>query len=356
MTFDLNRRGFLAVSLASGAVAAGALPIAPGSAGAAGMPSSFTPLSQVTGTVTPTPVCFAPAGLRPLSGTTRIAVGNRRLSLARLDRAPQRQANVVFELARNGADPALRAGGCDRALGQMHAADWQGVALTDLLDLATADPQATVLVHGLDGTVAIPVWKAADDVMLATAMNGAPVGDWHGGPVRLVVPGWEGALWMRGVLAIELSPDRWTAAAAAGKPTDGLHASRAARWSHVLSVNSVVTSPSVSSPIRAGRARIEGLAWSGTGSVAALDVTVDGGRHWQAASVTPSGNRGARQRFVLQIDWDGQPLTVALRATDTSGAAQPNARSPILASARAAGRHVNAIQPWPVRAAGRVTL
>ena len=134
---------------------------------------------------------------------------------------------MVFELARNGADPALRAGGCDRALGQMHAADWQGVALTDLLDLAAADPQATVLVHGLDGTVAIPVWKAADDVMLATAMNGAPVGDWHGGPVRLVVPGWEGALWMRGVSAIELSPDHWTAVLRrASRPTGCTPAAR----------------------------------------------------------------------------------------------------------------------------------
>lgn len=362
MTLDLNRRGFLAASLATGAVAAGVVPLTAGRVRAAGMPPRFTPLSQMTGTVTPTPLCFAPAGLSPQAGSSRLTVEGRRVTLRQLARAPQRQANVVFELAGNGADPAAGAGGCDVALGQMHAADWQGVALSDLIDLRGRDADAAVLVHGLDGTVALPAWKAADDVMIATAMNGAPVGDWHGGPLRLVVPGWEGALWMRGVSAVELSAGRWaaataaTAATAGGKPTDSLHASRGGRWSHVLAVNSVVTSPSRSTALRPGAARIEGLAWTGAGSVAAVDVTLDGGRHWQAARVTAAGNRGALQRFVLEVRWDGRPLTVASRATDSTGATQAPAGAWALAPARLAGRHVNEIRTWSVGSDGRVIL
>ena len=354
MKIDLNRRGFLAASLASGAVMAGGSALAAGRAAGEGLPPRFTPLSRMDGTATPTDLCFAPAGMRPAAGPRAVAVAGRRLSLDTLGRAPQRRANVVLELAGNGADRALRAGDCDLALGQMHAADWRGVALTQVLDLSVADPDQSVLVHGLDGTVSLPVWKAADDVLLGLAMNDAPVNDWHGGPVRLVVPGWEGAMWMRGVRSLELSSDPWQPSVASGKVTDGLHPRRGGRWAHRLGVNSVITAPSRVQALSRGRTELTGLAWTGTGTVAAVDVSVDGGQHWQAARLDPSRNRGAIQRFRLTFQWDGGTMTLASRATDTSGATQPTGDSPLLASAWAAGRHVNAIQTWAVAPDGRV--
>ena len=163
-------------------------------------------------------------------------------------------------------------------------------------------------------------------------------------------------MWMRGVSAIELSPQPWSADLAGGKLTDGLHPSRGARWAHVLGVNSVVTSPSVKAGLRRGRGTIEGLAWTGAAAVVAVDVTVDGGRTWQPATLTRPANRGALQRFSLTLDWDGRPLRVASRATDSGGATQPDPLSPILTAAWAAGRHVNAIQSWNIGQNGRVLL
>ncbi len=68
---------------------------------------------------------------------------------------------------------------------------WSGVLLRDLLDHVGADPNAPAVAFGsADGvyTESLTMEQARrDDVMVALAMDGEPVSNDHGGPVRLYV-------------------------------------------------------------------------------------------------------------------------------------------------------------------------
>jgi DMSO/TMAO reductase YedYZ molybdopterin-dependent catalytic subunit len=87
--------------------------------------------------------------------------------------------------------------------------EWKGVATRDLLDLVMPKPEAThVMLTSYDGyTTNLPLADfAAEDAILATAWEGAPLSAEHGGPMRLVVPHlyfWKSAKWLS---RIELLP------------------------------------------------------------------------------------------------------------------------------------------------------
>jgi DMSO/TMAO reductase YedYZ molybdopterin-dependent catalytic subunit len=72
-------------------------------------------------------------------------------------------------------------------------ARWQGVRLDELLAEAGVDPAAEQLVSTVGRRVDVwyPVSAVTDgrDALLAVAMNGEPLPDQHGYPVRMVVPG-----------------------------------------------------------------------------------------------------------------------------------------------------------------------
>ncbi|WP_377292104.1 sulfite oxidase-like oxidoreductase [Rhizobium sp. SG2393] len=80
---------------------------------------------------------------------------------------------------------------------------WQGVSTHDLLDRAMPAENAThVLLTSFDGyTTNLPLVDfAADDAILATHWEGAPISTEHGGPMRLIVPHlylWKSAKWLR---------------------------------------------------------------------------------------------------------------------------------------------------------------
>lgn len=85
--------------------------------------------------------------------------------------------------------------------------DWRGVLANELLVLAQPKEHAKfVTLHGYDGyTTNLPLEALLDDdVMVAHSVFGLPLGNEHGGPVRMIVPkryAWKGAKWLK---AIEL--------------------------------------------------------------------------------------------------------------------------------------------------------
>jgi sulfite oxidase len=85
-------------------------------------------------------------------------------------------------------------------------AEWTGVPLADLLKKADLKPSAKYTAHyaadlHLSGDAGKPtisrgvrLEKAMDpNTLIVWAMNGKPLPNIHGGPVRLVVPGWAGS-------------------------------------------------------------------------------------------------------------------------------------------------------------------
>ena len=79
---------------------------------------------------------------------------------------------------------------------------WHGVSFVDLAALANPSPQAThILCHGYDGyTTNLSLAEALKpDVVIAYGVDGKPLAQEHGGPVRMVTPqlwAWKGAKWI----------------------------------------------------------------------------------------------------------------------------------------------------------------
>jgi DMSO/TMAO reductase YedYZ molybdopterin-dependent catalytic subunit len=182
----------------------------------------------------------------------------------------------------------------------------------------------------------VPLAKALDPhTLLAFGMNGEPLPFLHGGPLRLVVPGWPGSLsqkwltriWVRdrehdGPGMTGLSYRVPLAPLAPG--ADGTGATL--RVLESMQVRSIVSHPADGASYRAGTPRIEvrGAAWAGDDGVAAVDVTIDGGATWTAARLAPPRNPFDWVRWTAEITvpTDGF-YELHARATDTRGRAQP---------------------------------
>ena len=81
---------------------------------------------------------------------------------------------------------------------------WEGVLVSDLLELAGVSPEAKhVMAHCFgDYTTNVPLDLALSEGLLAHRQNGAELGKDHGWPLRLIIPsryGWKSAKWVNGI-------------------------------------------------------------------------------------------------------------------------------------------------------------
>src|SRR5690606_25789038 len=126
----------------------------------------------------------------------------------------------------------------------------------------------------------LPLEKALDDCLLAFKMNGEALRPEQGYPLRLVVPGWEGNIWIKWIRRIEVGDKPWPAREETGQYTDHLADGRARRLPVGMDAKSVITNPSPQAPLRfRGPNVLTGIAWSGRGAMTRVDVTLDGGRN-----------------------------------------------------------------------------
>ncbi|MFD1212951.1 sulfite oxidase [Arthrobacter sp. GCM10027362] len=156
------------------------------------------------------------------AGSWRLRIGGavRRpleFTLAQLQAREQRTLAVTLECAGNGRSLLKpRPIGQPWLHGGVGTAEWTGTPLAPLLEEAGVEPDAVDIVftgadRGIQGgeeqdyARSLPVSEAlSPDVLLAYAMNGAPLPPQHGFPVRLVVPGWYGMAsvkWLAGIEA-----------------------------------------------------------------------------------------------------------------------------------------------------------
>ena len=141
-----------------------------------------------------------------------------------------------------------------------------------------------VYVEGADASSngrSIPMEKALDDVLVAFKANGEALRKEHGYPVRLVVPGWEGNMWVKWLRRIEVTAQAIESREETSKYTDTLADGTSRKWTWVMDAKSVITSPSPQAPITHGHGPlvITGLAWSGRGAITGVDVSLDGGKN-----------------------------------------------------------------------------
>jgi sulfane dehydrogenase subunit SoxC len=185
--------------------------------------------------------------------------------------------------------------GCQFTHGMIHNVVYTGVPLRLLLEEAGVRTNAAwILPEGADAsamTRSIPLEKALDDCLVATHMNGERLRPEQGYPIRLVVPGWEGNMWVKWLRRIEVGDQPWHHREETSKYTDLLEDGNARRFTWVMDAKSVITNPSPQAPITHGPGPtvITGVAWSGRGTIPRVDVTLDGGMNWHQARM--SGRR-----------------------------------------------------------------
>jgi sulfane dehydrogenase subunit SoxC len=215
-----------------------------------------------------------------------------------------------------------------------------------------------LLAEGADSAAmnrSIPLAKALDDCLVAYRMNGEMLRPEQGYPARLVVPGWEGNVWVKWLRRLKLGDEPWFAREETSKYTDLMESGKARQFTFVMDAKSVITSPSPQAPLRSkGFTVISGLAWSGRGKIVRVDVSLDGGKNWREAKLDGLVLDKAVTRFYAETEWTGQELLLQSRAIDETGYVQPSKAE--LRKVRGVNSiyHNNGIQTWHVKPDGEV--
>ncbi|WP_370212964.1 sulfite dehydrogenase [Roseovarius sp.] len=329
---------------------------------------NFTPIHALDGTITPQGCAFE----RHHSGAIELRKQDYRLMINGLVNRPlvftyedlerfPRENHVYFcECAANsGMEWAgAQLNGAQFTHGMIHNMEYTGVPLRTLLEEAGFDASAKwVYVEGADASSngrSIPMDKALDDVFVAFKANGEALRKEHGYPVRLVVPGWEGNMWIKWLRRIEVLNAPVESREETSKYTDTLADGTSRKWTWEMDAKSVITSPSPQSPITHGTGPlvITGLAWSGRGAITRVDVSKDGGITWETARLAKPGERMAMSRFYLDTDWDGSEMLLQARAMDETGYIQPTKDQLREVRGENSIYHNNGIQTWWVKPNG----
>ena len=205
-------------------------------------------------------------------------------------------------------------------------------------------------------TRSIPLAKALDDCLVAYRMNGEMLRPEQGYPARLVVPGWEGNIWVKWLRRLKLGD----AAVVRARGDLEIHRPDGERQSAPVHLRD---GREVGDHRRRRRRRrcahkgftvISGLAWSGRGRIARVDVSLDGGRNWREARIDGLVLDKAVTRFYAETEWNGGEMLLQSRAIDETGYVQPTKAE--LRKVRGVNSvyHNNGIQTWLVKPDGEV--
>ena len=334
--------------------------------------SSYTPLQELTGTITPSDLHFERhhAGipmLDPERHTLTIhGMVDRPLTftMAELRRFPQVVRTYFIECSGNGR-AAYYAPKPDmtpqRIAGMVSTSEWTGVPLATLFREVGVQPAAKwFLAEGGDACLlsrSVPVEKALDDALIVWAQNGEALRPAQGYPLRLLLPGWEGNINVKWLRRLELGAGPWMTRWETSKYTDPLPDGRARIFSFEMDAKSVITAPATPGTLAArGWHPISGLAWSGRGRITRVEVSTDGGATWRDANLVGPSLAKSTVRFEQMWDWQGEEAVLLSRATDEAGFVQPTRSALVAARGIGTDYHFNPILGWKVERSGLVTF
>jgi sulfite oxidase len=254
--------------------------------------------------------------------------------------------SAVLECAGNG-----RAGfmppteGLQWTTGAVACGRWTGVRLRDVLafcgilqdavytghhsrDLMTDGSGRPALSRGL------PIAKAiAPDTLLAFALNDEPLSLLHGGPLRVVAPGYPGSAWQKWLDRIEVRDKVHDGEKMNGTnyrlprhPVSAQFHGDSADYAIIeeMPVKAMLTHPQEGFVAMDDRLAVRGFAWGGSAPVTLVEVSLDGGQTWTPSALEPATERYAWQRFTQDLTGlKPGALEIMARATDAAGRSQP---------------------------------
>jgi len=330
---------------------------------------SFTPLQDLDGIITPNGLCF----VRHHGGGADIDPARHRLmihgmvgkplvlTVDDLKRFPSQSRIHFLECPANGGMEwrGAQMQGVQFTHGMLHCCEWTGVKLSVLMHEAGVKPQAKwMLAEGADAaamTRSIPIEKALDDVMVAWSQNGERIRPENGYPVRLIVPGWQGNVNVKWLRRLKFGDRPWFTREETSKYTDLMRNGKARMFPYVLEAKSVITNPCPEKSLKSrGFVEVSGLAWSGRGKIARVDVSFDGGVNWHTAALQEPVLSKCLTRFRIPWSSAGQTAFLQSRAIDETGYVQPTIAQLRAVRGVNAVYNKNAIQTWRVNADGTV--
>ena len=253
------------------------------------------------------------------------------VSLDEIRSLPSHSMVVTLECAGNGRrflEP--KAPGEQWGLGAVGTATWTGASLRDLLT-RVAIPPGTVelLFRGADEGVpkdlerrigyerSLPIDVALrENVFVAYLMEGQPIPSEHGGPLRLIVPGWYGMAsvkWLERITFLDapfagfFQKDRYVLE---GRPLRSIEP------------RAVITSPAEGADVQAGSVEVRGYAWSGHAPPERVELS-HGGRRLASTTLPPDAAPYAWRSFSFTVSLDPGDHALVARATDRRGNTQP---------------------------------
>jgi sulfite oxidase len=269
-----------------------------------------------------------------------------KLSLADLKAMERVTVTAVLQCSGNGrGNFRPRVPGVQWEKGAVGNARWTGVRLADLLKKAGVKTQGKFLVlRGADQpllaatprfTRSIPIEKALHpDTILAYEMNGEPLPQLHGFPLRAITPGWVGDDWVKWLSYLKVQEHAFdgfffkVAYRVPNHPVKPGEKVDPAKTSPLteMPVKSLIATPAMGATLAKRPVLVQGVAWSGGGAhVKRVEVSADDGHSWQDAELF--GEEAGPYAW-RQWRWTWTPVTTGptrlrSRATDERGNTQP---------------------------------
>jgi DMSO/TMAO reductase YedYZ molybdopterin-dependent catalytic subunit len=260
------------------------------------------------------------------------------LTLAELKKAPQVDAVHTLECAGNGRGlyKLPNTAGTQWERGAVGTARWSGPLLSTLLYRAELKPEAKhIWFEAADRAPmpdvppflrSIPIEKALQDTLLALRMGGSALPRLHGGPARVIVPGWFGMASTKWVTRIRVE----------AAPSDNHWIARGYRYVYPgedpanappvqeMKVKSIITWPLEGSRLPGGSVQFTGFAWGGPSGVRLVELSVDDGKSWRPVFLDEETSPTAWRAWSLDLPVDPHRQTTAMvRAFDGNGQQQP---------------------------------
>ena len=325
-----------------------------------------TPAHLLDDDITPVGLLFARnTGTMPLPTASEVAAWT--LAIDGCARTPQRWTigglqrqfetvtrTAVLECAGNGRaffpEPA---GTVLWRHGAAGCVAWTGVRLGDLLRACEPTSDAVYTGHHspdmrFDGrgpalSRGLPIAKAlAPETLVAWAINGAPIPPLHGGPLRIVAPGFPGSAsqkWIRRIEIRDCEHDgermlnlHYRLPRAPVRPLGPGERYDEAQFEVItdVPVRAVITAPHDDFAAPAGAPlAVRGHAWSGHTPLKKVELSIDGGGSWRPTVLGPLPDTFAWRRFTATLaPPPAGPVEIIARASDADGRAQPLTSAP----------------------------
>jgi sulfane dehydrogenase subunit SoxC len=244
--------------------------------------------------------------------------------------------------------------------GLLSCAEWTGASLKEVLgEVGVKSAARWMLAEGADAgamTRSIPIEKVFDDALLVYAQNGERLRPEQGYPLRLLLPGYEGNTNVKWLRRLKFGAEPWQTREETSTYTWIMPDGVTRQFNFVMEAKSVITSPSGGQKLRDhGFHEISGLAWSGRGRIAKVDVSFDGGQTWTAAALQEPILPKCLTRFRAPWRWSGEAAVLTSRATDETGYVQPSRDELLKQRDKRSYYHYNGMQRWRVSEDGGIS-